>query len=330
MNLIQSLKKSNLTGRGGAGFPTWQKWEIVKNAPGMEKYVVCNLSEGEPGVMKDRFILDNYPKILIEGIELAMKAVGAQRAYIAIKDYYYDKYFALLENHIGSEPIEVFKKTGGYISGEETALLEAIEGNRVEPRMKPPYPTTDGLWRCPTVINNAETLYNVALVAHNKYKGERLVSVSGDCSNPGVFSFSEKITIKQALEASRNIIQDEFFIQAGGGASGIVLNQEQLEAPLVGMAAIVVYSRKLTKVGDLAIKWARFFREESCGKCAPCREGTYRICEILESNDPNWGLLFEIFETLKTSSFCAMGSFVPIPFESLIKNVLSKQIKNEI
>lgn len=324
MSLIQSLKKSNLTGRGGAGFPAWQKWEMVKNAPGKEKYVVCNLSEGEPGVMKDRFILDNYPKILIEGIELAMKTVKAQRAYIAIKDYYYDKYFALLENHIGKEPIEVFKKTGGYISGEETALLEAIEGRRIEPRMKPPYPTTDGLWRCPTLINNAETLYSAALIAHNRYKSKRLVSVSGDCPNPGVFILPEKSTIKQALEVSQNIIKDEFFVQAGGGASGIALNQDQLETSLAGMAAIVVYNRKMTKTGDLAIKWARFFRDESCGKCAPCREGTYRICEILESKDPDWKLLFEIFETLKTSSFCAMGSFVPVPFESLIRNVLSK------
>ena len=325
MDLIQKLKKHNLTGRGGAGFPTWKKWDMVKNAPGNKKYVVCNLSEGEPGVAKDRFILDNYLKILIEGIYLAMKTVRAQRGFLAIKDHYYDKYFGMLQNHIGSDPIEVIRKTGGYISGEETTLLEVIEGNsHPEPRIRPPYPVTDGLWKCPTLVNNAETLYSAALIAHNRYKNERLVSISGDCPNPGVFSIPENHTIKQALEESCNIISEEYFVQVGGGASGTVLNQNQLNSPLLGMAAIIVYNRRLTKLGDLSIKWARFFRDESCGKCVPCREGTYRICEILESEKPDWGLMFDVFENLKASSFCAFGSFVPVPFESLIKNVLQR------
>lgn len=274
--------------------------------------------------MKDRFILENYPKILIEGIELAMKTIKADRAIIALKDSYYDKYFGLLENHIGKESLEVFRKTGGYISGEETALLEAIEGGRVEPRNKPPHPADDGLWRCPTLINNAETLYSAALVAHNRYKGERLVSISGDCPNPGVFNVPENAAIKRALEISGNILPEDFFVQAGGGASGIVLNQNQLDSPLVGMGAIIVYNRRLAKLGDLALKWARFFRDESCGKCVPCREGTYRLCEILESKNSNWDLMFEIFGAMKSTSSCAMGSFVPIPFESLVKNVLCK------
>ncbi|MFH1175229.1 MAG: NADH-ubiquinone oxidoreductase-F iron-sulfur binding region domain-containing protein [bacterium] len=325
MNLIQKLKKSGLRGRGGASFPAWQKWEAVKSASSETKYVVCNLSEGEPGVFKDKYILENYLKILVEGIELAVKTVGAERAFIAIKDSYYDKFFSQIINHIGGQPIEIFRKAGGYISGEETALLEAIENRRVEPRIKPPYPVDEGLWRCPTLVNNAETLFDAALIAHGKYKNERLVSISGDCKNPGCFSFSENITIKKALENSRNLLEDDFFVQAGGGASGIVLNREQLECPLVGMGAIVVYDRKKTRLGDLALKWARFFRDESCGKCVPCREGTFRICEIFESKNPRWDLLLDIFENLKNSSFCAMGNFVPVPFESLIKNVLNKK-----
>lgn len=325
MDLIQKLKKSNLTGRGGAGFPTWKKWEMVKCAPGDKKYVVCNLSEGEPGVLKDRFILENYLKVLIEGIELAMETVKAERAFLAVKDYYYDKYFGMLQNHIGKEPIEVIRKTGGYIAGEETTLLEMIENNpHPEPRIRPPYPVTDGLWHCPTLIDNAETLYSAALIARGKYKGERFVSISGDCPNPGVFSVPENYTIKQALEFSKNIMPEEYFIQIGGGASGTVLNQNQLDSPLLGMAAIVVYNRKKTQLGDLALKWARFFRDESCGKCVPCREGAYRLVELLESENPDWQLMFEIFENLKSSSFCAFGSFVPVPFESLTKNILCK------
>jgi len=324
MNIIQQLKKAGLKGRGGAGFPTWQKWDMVKNAAGSSKYVVCNLSEGEPGVMKDKFILENHLKLLVEGIELAMKTVRAQRAFIAIKDQYCDKYFGQIINHIGGQPIEIFRKTGGYISGEETALLEAIEGGRVEPRDKPPYPVTDGLWRSPTLVNNAETFYNAAQIFHKKYKNERLVSITGDCQNSGVFSVNENITIEQVLQDTENVSMKDFFVQVGGGMSGNILNQNQLNTTLVGMGAIVVYDRKKTEVGDLALKWAKFFRDESCGKCVPCREGTYRICEILESKDPDWNLLFDIFDTLKSSSFCPMGSFVPVPFEGLIKNVLQK------
>jgi len=322
MDLIQKLKKSGLVGRGGAGFPVWKKWEMVKNAPDKEKYVVCNLSEGEPGVKKDKYILDNYLKILIEGIEVAMKTVGAQRAVIALKDEYHDKLSSIVQEHIGNEKIDIFRKSGGYISGEETALLEAIEGQRVEPRTKPPYPTTDGLWHYPTLINNAETLYSVALIAHGKYKNERLISISGDCPYVGTFSVPEDFTIKQVLELSKNIMIYDYFVQVGGGASGTVLNKNQLNRPLIGMGAIVVHKRDITKVGDLALKWARFFRDESCGKCVPCREGTYRICEILESEKPNWDMLYDIFDTMEKTSFCAMGAMVAVPFKSLVDNVL--------
>ncbi|TRZ78110.1 hypothetical protein D4R87_01310 [bacterium] len=323
MDLISKIKKSGLVGRGGAGFPTWKKWEMVKNAPDKEKYVVCNLSEGEPGVKKDKYILDNYLKILIEGIEIAMKTVGARRALIVLKDEYYDKLSGVVMEHIGDEHIEIFRKSGGYISGEETALLEAIEGQRIEPRTKPPYPTTDGLWHYPTLINNAETLYSVALIAHGKYKNERLVSISGDCPHSGTFSVHENSTIKQVLEISQNIMNDDYFVQVGGGASGTVFNKNQLDRPLLGMGAIIIYKRSLTKVGDLALKWARFFRDESCGKCVPCREGTYRICEILESENPNWDMLYDIFEVMEKTSFCAMGVMVSTPFKSLIENVLT-------
>ena len=159
MNIIEKLKEANLRGRGGAGFPVWQKWQMVKDAASLDgrKFVVCNVSEGEPAVSKDGYILENWPEVVIDGIALAMEAVGARKGYLYLRKDYFDKFKDKLTAIIGDKQIELFREPCGYLGGEETTLLESIEGKRCEPRIKPPFPPQVGFFGCPTLINNLKT-----------------------------------------------------------------------------------------------------------------------------------------------------------------------------
>ena len=159
-NILQKIKKAELTGRGGGSFPTALKWDMVKKAKGEKKYIICNVSEGEPGVLKDKYILDNHMEDAVEGIKIAIDCLGAKRAYFYINEKYYIAYHHRLRKIIKDAPITIFKKdhSAGYIGGEETSAINHIEGSKVEPRLRPPFPTTSGLWGFPTLINNLETL----------------------------------------------------------------------------------------------------------------------------------------------------------------------------
>ncbi len=318
MEIIEKLKQVELRGRGGAGFPTWQKWQMVKDASGVEKYVICNVSEGEPAVAKDGYILEKWPQAVIDGIVLAMDAVGADKGYLYLRKDYFDKYKDSLAQIVGDKQIEITREPGGYLGGEETALLNSVEGGRCEPRIKPPFPPQVGLFRCPTLINNLETLYCAAKIAKGEYKNTRFYTISGDCACPGVFERGESLTIKEILEKTGNLPESEFFVQAGGGASGAILLQNELDVPLSGAGSIVVHDKQKTDPCQLGLQWINFFINENCGKCVPCREGVYRLKEVFSQEPVDIAKAKEIVNLLAAASFCPFGRGVANSFGSLI------------
>lgn len=317
-NIIEKIKDSGLIGRSGSGFPTGLKWEMVKKAPGKKKYIICNASEGEPGTFKDGFILENYPQEVIKGIEIALKTIVNSTAYVYLRKDYYQRFKEKLEKLIGNLPIRFFKKTGGYLCGEETTLIESIEGKRQEPRSKPPYPPQKGLWGCPTLVNNVETFYCVARIAEGEYKGNRFYSLSG-VKNPGVYELPENLRVEQVLKNTNNWPRFKFFIQAGGGASGRILSEKELNQKVGGTGSIIVYNLNKTKPIHLMKKWVDFFFKQNCGKCVPCREGIYRLNQALKQKPIDQKTLNDLLFALKETSFCPLGRCVVIPFLSLLK-----------
>ncbi len=186
-DIIAKLKESNLSGRSGSGFPTGLKWEQVKNASSAKKYVVCNAASGEPMVLKDEFILQNHAQAVVEGLKIALNTIDNSSGYIYLRKDFYLKFKDVLEKLLGSLPVILFKKGGGYLAGEETCLCESIEGKTPEPRIKPPFPTQAGLWGYPTLINNVETFYYVSKIDKDQYKKTRFFTVQGPVKNKGVF-----------------------------------------------------------------------------------------------------------------------------------------------
>jgi NADH:ubiquinone oxidoreductase subunit F (NADH-binding) len=332
MDILNKIKKAGLVGRGGACFPTAEKWEAVKKAKGKKKYVICNASEGEPGVAKDSYVLENFPEKVIDGMKIAIDFLKAERGYVYINHNYYKKFSKNLIKVIDRAPIEFFMKPidSGYIGGEESSILNAMEGKKIEPRLRPPFPTANGLWGCPTLINNVETFYNVSLVAANKYKKERFYTISGDCLWTGVFSFPEFWTIEKILKETENYPRFPFFVQTGGEASGEVLGSGQLRQPASGAGSITVYSALKHEPANLIKGWLDFFLNESCGKCTPCREGVYRLREMMDLPNPDWRLFADLLSNLEETSFCGLGCVAPIPIKSYLKNVLVKMPGNKI
>lgn len=320
MDIIQKIKESGLTGRGGASFPTGDKWEAVKNAPGEKKYIIVNASEGEPGVMKDGFILENYPENIIDGIKIALETFGSSEAYIYLRKDYYDKFKEKLVKLTKNFPITLFKEPGGYLCGEESTLIESIEGHRFEPRIKPPFPTQVGLYGCPTLINNLETFYWISKISKDEYRGNRFYSITGDVKNPGVFEFPEDYSIEKILKETNNFPEKEFFVQVGGGASGIILADKELDNKVTGAGAIIVYDKE-TDPKKLMKKWIDFYFNENCGKCVPCREGVYRIKEMLDADNIDMEKLKDILFVLRETSFCPLGKGVSTPFESFLEKI---------
>ncbi len=320
-DIIEKLKKYKLLGKGGAGFPTGLKWEAVKNAKGEKKFVVCNASEGEPETFKDGYILENFPDKVIFGIKIAMKVLGADSACIYLRRDYFYKFGHKLKALAGDMPLTLFKKIGGYIAGEETSLLEAIEGRRPEPRIRPPYPAESGLFGFPTLINNVETFYRVSEISEGKYAGMRFYSISGDIKNKGVYEFPESALISQILRETNNFPDFDFFVQAGGGASGEILLKKEIEKPLQGTGSIVVYDLKNTDPYSLMEKWADFFFQGNCDKCVPCREGIYRILEMAKEKKINKALMGEILFAMEETSFCPLGKSAAKPFRGLLDPV---------
>ncbi len=325
MNIIKKLKKYNIVGRGGAGFPAYIKWVSTKKAKGYIKYVICNASEGELGLCKDFYILNHFPETVIKGMVIAMDFLETKYAYFNFNQKYYNavkkRITAIIKKYEAKGYIfRIFEEKPSYIGGEETALLNAIEGKKVQPRLKPPYPGSIGLFGQPTLIHNVETLFNISKVFDNRYEDKRFYSVFGKCKNCGVFYYDSNWSIKKILQESNNLPDTDFFVQAGGSASGPVYNKNQINSKQVGGAgSIEIYQ---IKERELLLKWFKFYKDESCGKCTPCREGSYQLYNIVKNSKTiKWDKILPIINTMSKTSFCALGASIEVPIKSYIKNI---------
>jgi NADH:ubiquinone oxidoreductase subunit F (NADH-binding) len=328
--LLDKIKEAKLVGRGGAEFPTAVKWESTKKAKGSPKYVICNASEGEPGVYKDLYILQNFPEEVVKGMVLAMDFLKTDICYFNLNGNYYKKVIKKLNPLIKKYEkkgykFEIYKEDPSYIGGEESAILNAIEGKRTEPRIKPPFPVEVGLHGKPTLIHNVETLFNIAKVSEGKYKPFRFYTVCGKVKNPGVYFLQEHLTAEKLLEMTGNTPKFDYFGQIGGGASGMVVSMEQAKSsPVNGAGSLEIYPLN-TDPHKMLLKWFKFYAEQSCGKCTPCREGSYQLYELVKNNDKNipWEQINEIVDAMGKTSFCALGKSIMIPVHSYRMNVLN-------
>ena len=362
---FELLKASGLRGLGGAGFPTESKWQLVRKAPGPEKYIVCNADESEPGTIKDRFILTNIPHLVIEGMILAGLLTGAQKGILYIRHEYGEQEKILREeilkckreglvgpSILGSElsfGLDVFVSPGGYICGEESALLEAIEGKRAEPRNKPPFPVTNGLWNKPTVINNVETFANVAPIlvrGVDWYKaqgvggssGLKFIGVSGDVVRPGVYEVPMGTPVSELIfnHAGGVIEGKKLKAFAPSGPSSGYLPASMVDIRLdfkalaeagsmLGSGALVVCAEG-TCMLDMALNATKFFRNESCGKCVPCRVGSQKMVDLLtgwtigRGSAEDFTLIDRLSDTLRMASICGLGQVVPAPIASVLRH----------
>jgi NADH:ubiquinone oxidoreductase subunit F (NADH-binding)/NADH:ubiquinone oxidoreductase subunit E len=361
--VIAQLKAAALPGMGGAGFPTGMKWEAVRKAPGDVKYVVCNADESEPGTIKDRFIMHHLPFLVVEGMILAGLVTGARQGIFYIRHEYpiqehiieaeihrcYEEGL-LGDNILGSGlsfDLELFVSPGGYICGEETALIEAIEGKRSEPRNKPPFPVFSGLWNKPTALNNVETFANVPQILVNGIDwfkaqgvggtaGLKFVGVSGDVVNPGIFIIPMGTPAKDVILGLAGGIRDGKRFKAfapSGPSSGYLpasMADTQLDfksmaaiGSMLGSGAIVVCSEDRCML-DMALNAVEFFRNESCGKCVPCRMGTQKLVDILtgwthgKGTPADLGLVDELSTAMKLASICGLGQFAHSPITSVM------------
>ncbi len=358
--VIAQVEASGLIGRGGAAFPTGLKWKFTRGADGDGKYIVCNADESEPGTFKDRVLMEHRPHLLLEGVALAAYAVGTDKAYIFIRGEY-PKATAILADAIREAEaarllgeqifdsdfaldIELRRGAGAYICGEETALFEAIEGKRGFPRMKPPYPTTFGLFGAPTAVNNVETLCAVPSIIENGANwfkgigtegsaGPKLVSVSGHVRRPGVYEIEPGITLRTFLDDVCGGVIGDLQTVLMGGAAGTFLKPEDIDTRLTfedlraagstfGSGAIMVFNQSVD-LRDVMKRLGRFFQHESCGKCFPCQLGTQRQVEILERLDaPQAGdaeRLMDIGMTMTEASICGLGHTAGIAVMSAIE-----------
>ncbi|HRY36919.1 MAG TPA: NADH-ubiquinone oxidoreductase-F iron-sulfur binding region domain-containing protein [Candidatus Magasanikbacteria bacterium] len=326
MKIINKIQTAKLLGRGGAEFPVAFKWLSVAKGHLKEfnqpVYVICNGAEGEPGMFKDGFILQNYPELVIEGIKIAMDELGADKAYIYLRSDYLKKFKNILKKQIGKLPIELTAEKIGYLGGEETTLLETIEGDRPEPRLKPPYPTDFGLFGCPTLINNVETFYEIAKIVRGEYENKRFYCISGDAPKKGVYELPIDMSIGEILKTTKNVPRFEYFVQQGGGAAGEILTQEELNHPVRGAGSIIIHNLQKTDTRKLIKKWVDFFFAYNCGKCVPCREGLYRLKEMLDGGEEiDMVLLRVVLRTMRDTSFCPLGKSVYLPIDSMLESV---------
>lgn len=335
-NILGLIDEAGLVGRGGASFLVAKKISLVKEALKNRKegYIVVNGAEGEPGVKKDGYILNHYSEEVINGIYLVHQFFGKQKIkhiYFFLSHDYYKKYSQKIKEVLSQkkyssleEKIIFIVKSEDlfYISGEETALLNFIEGKKIEPRLKPPYPTDHGLFKSPTLINNVETFYDISLVSRKQFKNERFYSINGAARHKGVYHLSAILSIEDVLRHTNNIPDFPFFVQVGGEAAGEVLNSEQLNRPVEDAGAITVYDLKNTDKNKLLNYWINFFAAQSCGNCTTCREGTYRLKELLSQKKFDKELFWDLITNLEETSFCALGRSLPVPIKSYFTNIL--------
>jgi len=368
-DVLQLLKAAELRGMGGAGFPTSLKWDLVREQSNPVKYVVCNADESEPGTIKDRFIMTHLPHLLVEGMIVAGLVTGAKRGILYIRHEYHHQEEILAEeirrcyragllgkNILGSGldfDLEIFVSPGGYICGEESALIEAIEGHRAEPRNKPPFPGQAGLWQKPTVVNNVETFVNVPQILARGVdwftqqgvggsRGLKFVGVSGHVSHPGIFEVPMGTSMRDVIFQHAGGIPGGRQLKAfaPSGPSSGYLPASLVDVPLdfkalaqagsmLGSGAVVVCD-DTTCMLDMALNAVRFYRNESCGKCVPCRVGSQKMTEMLvrwtrgglpdSQYQTDLALLDELSEAMSLTSICGLGQIVPAPIQSVLKH----------
>ena len=367
--VLITLKEAELRGMGGAGFPTSMKWDLVRKQAESVKYIVCNADESEPGTIKDRFILSHLPHLVAEGMMIAGLVTGAKRGILYIRHEYSlqeeifreelrrcTKASLLGKKMLGSGldfDLEVFVSPGGYICGEESALIEAIEGHRAEPRNKPPFPGQVGLWQKPTVINNVETFANVPQILARGVdwfknagvsgsRGLKFVGVSGHVARPGVFEVPMGTPMRDIIFGNAGGIRGGRALKAfapSGPSSGYLpasLADVRLDfkalaeaGSMLGSGAIVVCD-DTTCMLDMALTAVRFYRNESCGKCVPCRSGSQKMVELLTrwtqggmseaQYRADLALLEELSQAMSLTSICGLGQTVPAPIQSVLKH----------
>ncbi|MGW8393032.1 NADH-ubiquinone oxidoreductase-F iron-sulfur binding region domain-containing protein [Pseudoduganella sp. HUAS MS19] len=343
--VIAELEEAGLRGLGGAGFPAGRKWRIVRSEPG-PRLMAVNIDEGEPGTFKDRFYLERNPRQFIEGMLIAAWATGIDEIYIYLRDEYHDCR-QLLQQELaqlgGQQPrIHLRRGAGAYICGEESAMIESIEGKRGMPRLRPPYVAQVGLFGRPTLEHNFETLYWVPEIlakgaawfaghGRNGRKGLRSFSVSGRVRQPGVKLAPAGITAQELIDEYCGGMQDghQFYAYLPGGASGGILPASMANVPLdfdtlqpygcfIGSAAVIVLSQHDT-ARAAAGNMMRFFRHESCGQCTPCRVGTAKMANLVEAQVWDAGLLGELSQVMRDASICGLGQAAPNPVDCVLK-----------
>jgi NADH-quinone oxidoreductase subunit F len=365
-DIIEQVKASGLRGRGGAGFPTGLKWQFVLKDTPKPKYIACNADESEPGTFKDHVLMERNPHLLIEGCAIGCYAIGAKVAYIyirgeflhvqkhleaAIEEAYRAGYLG--KNILGSGfdcDVYMHRGAGAYEAGEETALIESLEGKRAQPRIKPPFPAVAGLYQCPTAVNNVETLCNVPLIVLNgpewfaalgpeKNGGPKLFCISGHVKRPGVYEASMHTTLRELIFGDQYAqgMQDgnKFKAIIPGGSSVPILLDEHLDTPasfdhiqkagsLLGSAGLIVMNDTVCMVW-LAMNLLHFYRHESCGKCTPCREGgdwLYKLLQRIERGEGQMkdiDLLYGVSNNIVGKTLCAFGDAAATPVLTTLK-----------
>jgi len=360
--VLETVKASGLQGRGGAGFPAGLKWSFVAQQPAPTRYIVCNADESEPGTFKDRVVLEGDPHAIIEAMLIAAHAVGADEGYIYIRGEYQlaidrvetaikqaKEYGFLGENIFGSNlnfKIHVHAGAGAYICGEETALIESIEGKRGEPRSRPPYPTTNGLWGKPTLVNNVETLANIPAIIRNgpewyrklgtpSSPGTKVYTILGNVNVTGLIEVPMGITLREVVSIyAKGMKSGSFKLAQTGGSSGSIIPASLQDTPMdfesfkkagvsLGSGALLICNDEVCIV-DLAKVLLNFFRVESCGKCTPCRIGTKRAYDILTDISQGKGTLENLEELLTLNkemlelSNCGLGQTAGVPLRDML------------
>jgi NADH-quinone oxidoreductase subunit F len=367
-DLIEQVKEAGLRGRGGAGFPTGMKWSFIPQDNPKPKYLVVNADESEPGTCKDIPLMMASPHTLVEGVIISSLAIRAETAFIyvrgevlhvirrlraAVREAYEAGYLG--DDVLGSGrkvDVVVHGGAGAYICGEETALLDSLEGRRGQPRLRPPFPAVEGLYACPTVVNNVESIASVPSIIDEgvawfsgmgteKSKGYTIYSLSGHVKRPGQYEAPLGITLRELLELGGGMRSNpdgtdaELKFWTPGGSSTPILTAEHLDVPLdyegvaaagsmLGTKALQVFDQT-TSVVRCVLRWTEFYKHESCGKCTPCREGTWWMTQILQRLDAGKGqdgdleLLVDLCDNILGRSFCALGDGATSPITSGIK-----------
>ncbi|MCL2468193.1 MAG: NADH-quinone oxidoreductase subunit NuoF, partial [Micrococcales bacterium] len=361
--VVAAVKDSGLRGRGGAGFPTGLKWTFLPPSDGGPRYLVVNADESEPGTCKDIPLMLASPQLLIEGIVITSYAIGCHHAFIYLRGEVVHVYRRLLEaaaearkaGYLGPNvqgsgfdlELTVHTGAGAYICGEETALLDSLEGRRGQPRLKPPFPAVEGLYARPTVVNNVESIASVPaivrggadwfkLMGTERSTGHGLFSLSGHVERPGQYEAPLGITLRELLEMAGGVRNgNKLKFWTPGGSSTPVFTDEHLDVPLdyeaVGQAGSMLGTRALqifdetTSMVRVATRWLEFYKHESCGKCTPCREGTSWMVRVLKRLEAGKGepgdveLLDELAGNIFGKAFCALGDGAVSPVTSGLK-----------